>query len=126
MLSYFLRYALIETMNGDARMETVTFSFFTELKLLRYALMEYSRRRSGLQCTKLCRPLTKSELEQEMEVYQSWIRLSRVDVVGLLIFLLYVLASGAYMACRCIYSLKGLGDEVWYGIPRRAVLCKHS
>jgi hypothetical protein len=50
-----------------------------------------------------------------MEGYQSWIRLTKVDVVGLLIFLLYLGASVVYLLARIVYSLDGLGSELWYG-----------
>jgi hypothetical protein len=48
-----------------------------------------------------------------MEGYQSWIRLTKIDFVGLLIFLLYLVSSLVYLAARCIYSLDGLGEQRW-------------
>lgn len=50
-----------------------------------------------------------------MEGFTTWIRMTRVDLIGLLIFLVYVVVSGAYIVARIIYSLDGLGSELWYG-----------
>jgi hypothetical protein len=61
----------------------------------------------------LCRPLNSSDVHQEMENYQSWIRLTKLDVLGLVIFLLYLVTSVAYILARIVYSLDGLGSETW-------------
>lgn len=63
----------------------------------------------------MCRPISKADVAQEMESFTTWIRLTRVDLIGLLIFLLYLVTSGAYIVARIIYSLDGLGSELWYG-----------
>lgn len=50
-----------------------------------------------------------------MEGFTTWIRLTHVDLIGLLIFLIYLLTGLAYIVARIIYSLDGLGSELWYG-----------
>ena len=62
------------------------------------------------------RPLTKADLQEEGESYQAWGRMTHVNVVGLLIFLLYLLVSGAYIFFRCRDSLDGLGELLGYGV----------
>lgn len=62
-----------------------------------------------------CRPISKAEVSNEMESFTTWIRMTRVDLIGLLIFLIYILTGGAYILARIVYSLDGLGSELWYG-----------
>lgn len=55
-------------------------------------------------------------MEEESEAYKGWTRLTHVNFLGLLIFLLYLLVSVAYIAARCFWSLRGLrGSLLAYG-----------
>lgn len=61
-----------------------------------------------------------------MEGYQSWIRLTKVDLIGLFIFLLYLITSLAYLAARCYYSLNGLGNQKWCDASRHCQFFDHA
>jgi hypothetical protein len=63
----------------------------------------------------LCRPLTQADLQEEGQAYKMWNRMTQFNVLGTVIFLLYVIVSIAYLAARSFYSLRGLGSLIGYG-----------
>jgi hypothetical protein len=62
-----------------------------------------------------CRPLSKQDLAEESEGYKGWVRMTSLNVFGLFVFLLYLITSALYVAARCYFSLRGLGNLLGYG-----------
>jgi hypothetical protein len=63
-----------------------------------------------------CRPLSKVDLQDEGEAYKAWTRLTHVNFVGLILFLVYLLVAGGYLYTRWRYSVRGLGQVQGYGV----------
>ena len=64
----------------------------------------------------VCRPLSKADVQEEAESYKGWVRMTSVSVGGLTVFLLYLASAALYIAARCAFSLRGLGDLMGYGV----------